>query len=893
MFFCLTLFANPTTFYIAPNGNDSAAGSQAAPFATLTKARDEIRKLRESGNENSIEVILRGGTYFLPNGILFEAKDSGTEKSPIVYRAFPNEKPILVGGKPIKNFPPYRDGILKADTNAEGIGNIYFRQLIFDGQRQHLACYPNFDPENPYGGGWAYAAGERIPMYQNIEGETRNEFKIEEQDLRNWKKPDEMEVMVFARYNWWNNICRVQSIDIEQRHVTLAQNASYTIRPGDRFYFRNAFEELDAPGEWYLDKETHTLYFLPPSPLDGKEVFVPTTRNILKLDRGTTDIVFRGLTFECSEGTAIELIEASRCRIEACIIRNVGDYNGSGITIIGGVKNVVFGCDIHDTGSHGISLNGGDRKTLTPAEHVAENNYIHHVGVFYKQGVGVSVSGVGQRVAHNLIHDGPRMAIMFGGNNHVFEYNHIRHMNLETSDTGAFYTGGRDWITSRGTVIRYNFMHDILGYGKDSTEKWVSPYYAWGVYLDDNAGGIDVIGNISLRCQRAGVHLHNGRDNKIENNIFVDCTLQQMECNGWTDTNRMWTDHYPTMVTGYESVADEPAWKNMRNMNLHPKDAILPDKTIMSGNEFVRNIITYREPTARYVRFNRFSFEHNVIDHNVVWAHGNPVLTGVRVSGNVIGENLAPNFSFENGEVGKFPVDWNWQVNPSGKSVIVLDDTQAVGGKHSMRIDADFVKEKPRDNVPIACCKPIPLKPGATYKLTGKFKATQADSLVIFLVHYWAPNRPYWGSGGDATVGTEWTEVERVLTVPKPGDANWHDDMKAFRITVGFKGETGSIFADDIKLEEVETLDDWTSWQSQGMDVHSVVADPLFVGGKERFEKATDFRLHPNSPALKLGFQPIPVDKIGPYQHELRASWPIVEAEGAREKPLVADKATE
>ncbi len=894
LFVCSRLSAAPVQFYVASGGDDTATGSQAAPFASIERARDEIRKLRESGNKDSVDVILRGGSYFLPNGLKFGPKDSGTETAPVAYKAFPNEKPILVGGRPVKNFVPYEGKILKADMKAEGIGNVYFRQLIFDGKRQHLARYPNFDPENPYGGGWAYAAGKRIPMYQNIDGETQNEFDVEEKDFRNWKKPDEMEVMVFARYNWWNNICPVKSIDPETKHVVLTRNASYPIRPGDRYYFRNAFEELDSPGEWYLDKETQTLYFQPPAPLEGKEVFVPTTRNILKLDKGTSDIVFRGLTFECSEGTAIEFNEASRCRIQACTVRNVGDYNGSGITINGGTKNIVYGCDIHDTGSHGIFLGGGDRKTLIPAEHVAENNYIHHVGVFYAQGVGVAVQGVGQRVAHNLVHDGPRMAFMFGGNNHVFEYNHIRHMNLETSDTGAFYTGGRDWITSRGSVIRYNFMHDILGYGKDRTEKWVSPYYAWGVYLDDNAGGVDVIGNIALRCPRAGVHLHNGRDNKIENNIFADCGLQQMECNGWNDTSRMWTDHYPTMVKGYESVVDEPAWKNMRNMKLHPKDAVLPDKTIMSGNEFVRNIVTYRDPESRYVRFNRFSFKHNVVDHNVVWAHGNPIATGVRVSGKVIGENVAPNPSFENGEVGKFPADWNWQVRPSNKSVIEIDESQAVDGKRSLRIDADFVKEKPRDNIPIACCKPIPLKPGATYKLSGTFKATQVDSPITFLVHYWAPNKPYWGSGlSDVKIGTDWTPLDHTLTIPKPGDSNWHDDMKSFRITIGFKGETGSVFADDIKLEEVETLDDWASWQANGMDVHSVVADPLFVGGKEKFEKPADFRLQPDSPALKLGFKQIPVEKIGPYENELRATWPIVEAEGAREKPLVGEKATE
>ena len=62
---------------------------------------------------------------------------------------------------------------------------------------------------------------------------------------------------------------------------------------------------------------------------------------------------------------------------------------------------------------------------------------------------------------------------------------------------------------------------------------------------------------------------------------------------------------------------------------------------------------------------------------------------------------------------------------------------------------------------------------------------------------------------------------------------------------------------------------------------HSLIADPLFVNAAQ-----DDYRLQPNSPAFKLGFQPIPVEKIGPYKDELRASWPIKQAEGAREKPL-------
>jgi len=144
----------------------------------------------------------------------------------------------------------------------------------------------------------------------------------------------------------------------------------------------------------------------------------------------------------------------------------------------------------------------------------------------------VVLSGVGNRAAHNLIHDCPRFGVLYGGNDQTIELNHIRHVDLETADTGATYSGGRDWLSPRGTVIRYNYLHDIFGYGKEHGS-WVSPHYAWGIYLDDNSAEVHVVGNIVVGALRGLLHFHCGRDNLVENNIFVDGKLQQIEMNGW------------------------------------------------------------------------------------------------------------------------------------------------------------------------------------------------------------------------------------------------------------------------------------------------------------------------------------------------------------------------
>ncbi len=243
--------------FVATNGNDSWSGTLAepnaqrtdGPLASIQRARDTIRSLKAANGlpEGGVTVCVRGGTYSLAETLTFEAQDSGSPASPVVYQAFADETPIIVGGKPITGFEPYQ-GTLKVDVVKQGLKGVEFRQLFCNGQRMHLARYPNYDEQNPYGGGWAYADGKTVPMYAEVPGEDRRSLHYKLSDARNWSRPEEGEVFVFPRYNWWNNIVRIKSVDREQRLMTLAGNCSYAVRPTDRYYVRGMREELDAPG---------------------------------------------------------------------------------------------------------------------------------------------------------------------------------------------------------------------------------------------------------------------------------------------------------------------------------------------------------------------------------------------------------------------------------------------------------------------------------------------------------------------------------------------------------------------------------------------------------------------------------------------------------------------
>jgi hypothetical protein len=695
--------------HVSPVGNDAWSGTLAAPnpaktdgpLASLARARDEIRRQKAAGAKGPFTVLVSAGAYLMTQTFTLGPEDSGTADAPVVYASGGAGSAVLIGGRKVAGFLPYKDKILKADVASQGLGSVSFRQLFFAGRRQHLARHPNYDPQNPYTGGWAYVEGKPVQLWATLPGENGHTLRMKPQDLRNWAKPEVAEVLIFPRYNWWNDIIRVASLDRQTRTLTLAGNASYEIRPGDRYFVRNVFEELDAPGEWYLDRQTATLYFWPPADLVGGDVYVPTLQTIVAI-HDAAHVTLQGFTIECCEGTAVQLRGTTDCRVAACTIRNVGgqcSHAVAAVAVDGGRRNGVVGNDIYEVGSHAVTLSGGDRKTLTPAENFAENNYIHHTGVFYKQGVGVDLSGVGNRASHNLIHDCPRFAFLFSGNDQVIEYNHARHVDLETADTGAIYSGGRDWLTPRGSVIRYNLFHDIYGYGMEDGH-WVSPHYAWGIYLDDNTAEVHVVGNIVARAMRGLIHFHCARDNLVENNIFVDGALQQMEMNGWKD----YSGFMDQMGPAYEEFIKLPAWKKYAGFQNggHPKAAVP-----MGGNRFVRNILCYPKSDALLYRPNNLRYPSFECDYNCIWHFGQPL--GVAV--------------------------------PS-------------------------------------------------------------------------------------------TPPEKQ----------------------------------------------WDAWRSLGFDQRSTVADPRFVDAAK-----DDYRLKPDSPALKLGFKPIPVEEIGPYPSPLRASWPIVEALGVRE----------
>lgn len=416
----------------------------------------------------------------------------------------------------------------------------------------------------------------------------------------------------------------------------------------------------------------------------------------------------------------------------------------------------------------------------------------------------------------------------------------------------------------------------MLGFHKENG-RWVMPSFAWGIYQDDNAGGVDIIGNIVARCPRAALHLHNGRDTRIVNNIFLDGGEQMIEYNGWTATNRHWTNHLPMKVKHYEMVATSPVWRAMRNMHIHPTNAVQPDGTIMTGNEFYRNIIVWRGAETALFRFRHLPLHAYASDSNLVWSYGRPIRTGSLRGGRELSENLLAHGSFANEPVSNRAAGWRFQTQVVGARMGIAESDDRsryllVEAGHGTN-PAGWVESA------VVVSDEIPLKPGALYRLAFRARSLDGLAVVAAMLQSHKANVYFW-SGGEREwrVGKSWTNAVQFGATPPPGERGYRPEMTQFRVRFDARTPSSRVAIDDITLVECERLDEWEAWKALGFDRDSIVADPRF-----RNLDGDDFRFRWRSPARAIGFEPIPVDRIGPYRHPWRASWPIREAAGARE----------
>lgn len=615
--------ADSPDLYVSPAGNDAWSGSRPdpagdgrdGPFATPEAARDALRARRRAGKTVSgATVWLRGWRYHRDAPFELTAQDGGTRSAPIVYRAFPGEEVRLIGGRAAAGFRPIaasgataeawrrlspaaRSKVLAADLRAQGIDDygaldpVGFgrgqrpsaMEVFYGDRRMTLARWPNHSfvtiarVDAP-----GRSGTDDVPWDASSDDPNRS-FEYFGDRPRGWLQPQEALVHGYWTYDWADSYQRIESIDLDARLVTTDQPGAYGYTTGQRYYFLNVLEELDSPGEWYLDRRDGLLYFWPPGDPSPPEVVVTVSilsDAVVAVD-GASHVQLRDLTVECCRGHAVTVSGGRDVTISGCDIRHTGHY---GVAVDGGEGHRVERSEIHHTGAGGVRLAGGDRRTLRRAGHAVEHCDIHHFSrrlLTYTP--GVDLHGVGNLVAHNHLHDAPHTAVLLHGNDHVIERNEIDHVCTQTGDAGAFYMG-RDW-TERGNVVRHNFFHDlgIFGYGRHGVR---------AVYLDDCASGATIFGNVFLRCTRA-VLIGGGRDNRVENNLFAHCEpAVQIDARGRCLTEQWRNMVYGTMRPRLEAMRRHLAPYAERYPQLAELDAAYAagDGFEPTGNVIVRNL---------------------------------------------------------------------------------------------------------------------------------------------------------------------------------------------------------------------------------------------------------------------------------------------------------------
>ncbi len=616
-------------YYVATNGSDSAAGTQAAPFATLEKARDALRAIAPVAG--GATVYLRGGTYYRTNTLVLTSADSGLAAgSPVVWRNYPGETATLIGGLPLTNWQILTGNVMVVNIRTQGFSGT-INKLVCDGVLQRKARWPNWTDAQPYDTAFKLAVGAgSSTVFNYAAGDLPRAV--------NWANPGEGEVCIFSGGQFNNTLNGIASINTGTRTINLGNPAQYTIVTGNKFYVRGLREELDAPGEWYLSPGL-MLYFYPSNSIGGSLVTAPKADNLFALAAGCSNLTIYGLNLSCSSLAAVTMAGTTNCVVTGCTINNVGDYNTDGVSIAGGYQNGASSNVISYVGRSGVSLTGGVQRTLTPSTNYATYNFIHHMGVECKEGSGVDLGGyggsggVGMYVAHNQIWAGPRSGINFlKVNNCLMEYNHIYNVMQETDDGGAIYSqNDMDWISARGCTVRYNYIHDCSGYGwYFDGLTYAGPYMCHGIFLDGMTCGVDIYRNIVARVPHAGIFFNGGRDNWVRNNILIDCALttvnneSQFLLSSHNPGNPDWDNNLSKMTAGYNSV-DPGAWAGVRGYP-NPSPATVNTYSYTSGsNRFETNIFCFvNSPSPIYAKTYGYSgnlnnVKSNYFNRNVIW----------------------------------------------------------------------------------------------------------------------------------------------------------------------------------------------------------------------------------------------------------------------------------
>lgn len=544
--------------FVSPTGSNSGIGTADLPFATLHGAMGEVVKLRSTGQSNVITISLRGGIYRIQETLHLDSTFSD-----LIIRAYPGEKVIFSGGNQL----PLH--LLTLTNGMKGTLKQYRLDLNEAGIRDYGELR-NVGFARPYGASWGELFVNNKPM--NLSrwpnqgmvplGKVLNKGSVSRNDdfsnrggiitydstrIDLWSKENDAWMAGYFMWGFADDMVRIAGVDTSTNTIKTASATMYGFGYGEpwrQWYGVNIIAELDADGEYYVDRKNGILHFISNEKNIGSLEFSSLETPFIELN-DCSNVILKGITFECSRGIGIAMHNTHGVTIQGCAFRNLGSLGiamGKGIApfkehrhegagtaqpgIVGslqqhlyqnstfdseaGAHNKIVGCLFYNLGAGGVILGGGNRLTLEKGHNVVENCVFHDLNRIEKSyRPAIHINGVGNAVRHCEIYNLPSMAIyLYFGNDNLVEYNYFHNVCLEVEDQGAFYYGRNP--SEQGNVLRYNYFENIP-----------DRYNTCAIYHDDGACGLLVYGNVFYRAGKWNVLIGGGSDNVYQNNIFI------------------------------------------------------------------------------------------------------------------------------------------------------------------------------------------------------------------------------------------------------------------------------------------------------------------------------------------------------------------------------------